>query len=426
MEKIVLDFLSAHGPLFQTLGYYIVFVSGFLESLPVAGFIIPGQTIVVIGGFFAKRKAVAFLLMLAFAAVGAILGDVVSYYLGKKYGESFLRKHGGKFFVKESLIESTKKLVREHTGKALFFGRLNGVTRSLAPFIAGTSGIETSTFLFYCTSGCFAWATIFVSVGYIFGRSFEVAAPVIGKFIILATLIVGALILLVQYMKKRGFTLSRYDIQLLVTNIVSIYVFTSIGQALAKGSQIIGSFDMRTERIIDRLHSPLFDKVMLIIGNIGEVQLIVLVGLLCLLLHFEKRTRESISLTLSLLTGYILVFFTKIIFLRPRPPAGMITLSDSSFPSGHATLSTLFFLIIIHTFTPKIPSGLRRFIFVTCNILLIITVCFSRVYLDVHYATDVIAGIALGAWVFSLTLLASKCAPWLHKKIKREQIIPNL
>ena len=67
-----------------------------------------------------------------------------------------------------------------------------------------------------------------------------------------------------------------------------------------------------------------------------------------------------------------------------------------------------------------------RMMFVTVNILTIILISFSRIYLGVHWTTDVIAGIALGAWIFSMTVLASKISPWLYKKIKREQIIPNM
>jgi len=426
MEHYILEVIANNSHIFSTLGYYIIFFSGLLESVPLFGFIVPGQTIIVIGGFFAKKRLFAFFLIFLIAALGAIFGDLISFFIGRKYGDGFLRKHGHKFFVKESLLHSTKKLVQSNPGKTLFFGRLNSVTRSLAPFLAGTSDIDIPTFLFYCITGGIAWAGIFVSVGYLFGKSFEIAAPVIGKFVLIATIIVALLIALVQYMKKRGFTLSQYNISMLVTNAVSLYVFAMIGQAVAKGSAIITAFDDRVYRTVPMLRTSTLDYIMIGVSKITELHFIIFAGVLCVLLFLLKRKKDAWVAVLALVFGNILVYATKIVFDRPRPLHALIYENGSSFPSGHATMATLFFLIVIHTFSVRIKESHRKIAFVAINVFLILFISLSRIYLGVHFATDVIAGTALGAWIFSLSELASKCAPWFYRKVKREQIIPNL
>ena len=267
-------------------------------------------------------------------------------------------------------------MVEDHPGKTLFFGRLNSVTRSLAPFIAGTTNIKFSTFIFYCITGGIAWAGTFVSIGYIFGKSFEIVAPIIGKFVLIATLIVGLLVALTQYMKKRGYTLSEYSIAMLITNAISIYIFSTLAQAVSKGSNLLKAFDYRVHNLIPEFRDSSIDMIMFAISKITYGEFIFCGSLLCFLLFYLKRKSDAWATLGALTLGPLLVILTKKYFEIPRPFDSLINENSFSFPSGHAAISALFFLLVIHTFSPKIKEGLGRIAFVTVNSLLILLISF--------------------------------------------------
>ena len=325
MDQYIISLIAQNVHLFKIVGYYVVFFSGLLECIPVVGFLIPGQTIIMIAGFFAKRKAFDFFTLLILASVGAIIGDILSFFAGRKYGDSLLKKHGSKFYIKDHHIENTKKLINNHPGKTLFFGRFNSITRSLAAFVAGTSKIETPVFLFYAIIGGIAWAATFVSIGYVFGKSFDVMGPAIGKFILFATLLAVAIIALVQYMKKKGYNLSFYDINMLVTSIVSLYTFSTIAQAVAKNSSLILSFDQRIYRFIPKIRGVFLDKLMLLLSQINTLNFAICALILIFILVIKKKYFDAGISLLSISTASILIYFVKIIVDRTRPENGLVS-----------------------------------------------------------------------------------------------------
>ena len=103
--------------------------------------------------------------------------------------------------------------------------------------------------------------------------------------------------------------------------------------------------------------------------------------------------------------GYIFGTSIKIIVQRARPEQGLVSASGFSFPSGHATMAVIFFSLLIYLFRDEIKNKALRWIFVAGCWLLIFLVGISRVYLGVHWLSDVLAGWALGLFVVSLGIV---------------------
>ena len=196
--KITDRILSLPIPVLQLWGYPIVFLAALLEASPFFGILIPGQTIVMIGGFFAKLGVLNIYYVIILSALGAIIGDFVGYILGRAYGYSFIKDYGKYFFFKEEYFKRTKELMNEHTGKTIIIGRFNSITRAFAPFVAGSSKVPFKKFFFYNIVGGISWGIFFSLVGYIFGKTYEVASKYINGF--LAAFFIAAMFAAYFYM----------------------------------------------------------------------------------------------------------------------------------------------------------------------------------------------------------------------------------
>lgn len=118
----------------------------------------------------------------------------------------------------------------------------------------------------------------------------------------------------------------------------------------------------------------------------------------CALLYRGGRRAAAVFLALSVGGAGLIFTVEKLIVGRPRPPvAHVVAASHSSFPSGHATLSTAFYVALVMVFLAAAP---RRVVAATAAAtagLLITSIALSRVYLGVHYPSDVAGGVLLGA-----------------------------
>ena len=127
---------------------------------------------------------------------------------------------------------------------------------------------------------------------------------------------------------------------------------------------------------------------------------------------FAGGQKSYVARMLTITVGNVLVMFgLKYIFSRQRPLVPLITeVPGLSFPSGHAFLSLTFFAMIIFAFAPEIAVKWQRLLLQGILMLVILLVGFSRLYLRLHYATDVIAGFCFG--FLSMVLLT-----WLTGKL---------
>jgi membrane protein DedA with SNARE-associated domain len=156
--------------------YLLVGGLAFLETGAFVGLIAPGETAVVLGGVVAAEGGVDLPLMLLITWGAAALGDLASFWLGRRLGRRFLVAHGPRIGVTGPRLERVEGFFGRHGGKAILIGRFIGLVRAVAPFLAGSSGMRLRAFLPWSLLGTAAWATTFTLVGYAFHDSFSTAA----------------------------------------------------------------------------------------------------------------------------------------------------------------------------------------------------------------------------------------------------------
>ncbi|HYG97115.1 MAG TPA: DedA family protein, partial [Solirubrobacterales bacterium] len=186
----------------ETLGawtYLLVGFFAFAETGAFIGLVVPGETTMLIGGAVAGQGAVDVYLLMAIAWFAAWLGDTTSFFLGRRLGREFVLTHGARVGITEERFEKVEGYFDRHGGKTIFIGRWISLVRALAPFIAGSSGMNYRAFVPYSILGTGLWASSALVVGYLFSRSIESVLDYAGKgaFALgtLIVLIVGAIAL---------------------------------------------------------------------------------------------------------------------------------------------------------------------------------------------------------------------------------------
>jgi membrane protein DedA with SNARE-associated domain len=150
----------------------LVFLLPALESSVFLGFVIPGETAVVVGGFLAYEHRVSFPGVLAAAILGAIIGDSIGFWVGERWGDSLLGRLP-KRFIRPEHVEQGKQSITRLGGRAVFAGRWVSVLRALVPGLCGTSGMRYATFLLWNAIGGITWAIAYTLLGYLAGSAWQ-------------------------------------------------------------------------------------------------------------------------------------------------------------------------------------------------------------------------------------------------------------
>lgn len=178
-----------------------VFLIAFLEALVAVGLVMPGSVLTVFCGWLAfQGKGEIIAIMLA-AAAGALLGDLLSYWLGARVGTGLwqrrpLQKH-------QDLLHKAELFFFTHGGKSVFFGRFLGPIRGIVPFVAGASRMAPLSFCGYTLVSCLLWGLCYPGLGYLGGTSWQRAETLAGRLGLLVLLALA--VLLVVYWLRHHF-----------------------------------------------------------------------------------------------------------------------------------------------------------------------------------------------------------------------------
>lgn len=175
------------------------------------------------------------------------------------------------------------------------------------------------------------------------------------------------------------------------------------------------NFDEAAFGLVNELVTPFRTSAMRTISFMGKHTFLIpaYFTLLGYFLLMRKRW-FSIRVLAMALSSLSLMFLLKLSFQRSRPDIPLLAkVSGFSFPSGHALMSVVFYGLIIYIVWHETKRKWLKALIIGLLLLLILLISFSRIYLRVHYASDVIAGIAMGfIWlVVSLNILK-----WLEKR----------
>jgi membrane protein DedA with SNARE-associated domain len=188
------SFLTSHlAHLLTTYGYWAVLAFVCIES---TGIPFPGESMLLLAAIYTgSTHQLSLPLVIIAAASGAILGDNMGFWIGRKGGYRLLRRYGPALHLNESKLKLGQYLFMKHGGKVVFFGRFVAVLRTWAAFLAGTNRMRWTAFLLFNALGGIVWATLFSLGGYFLGDNIHrLTGPVAIITVVLAVLAVIALL----------------------------------------------------------------------------------------------------------------------------------------------------------------------------------------------------------------------------------------
>ncbi len=161
------------------LAYTIIGLLVFAEAAVFVGFVLPGETAVLLGGAMAATGRLSLPTLLVLVFVAAVAGDSVGYEVGRRFGprllaSKVLRKHAGK-------IGQARTQLRERGGAAVFVGRFTAFLRAVMPGLAGASRMPYQRFVVFNAAGGLVWGSGVLLLGYSAGASYAKVERALGK-----------------------------------------------------------------------------------------------------------------------------------------------------------------------------------------------------------------------------------------------------
>ena len=196
VSSLVDEFLRLHGP----TAYALVGGLAFGESALFVGFALPGETGILLGGVLANQDRVSLPAIATVAVVGAVLGDAVSFWLGRSFGDRILQL--AVFRRRRREVERALQAVRDHGGSAVFLARFTAFLRAVMPGLAGVARMPYRRFLVFNAAGGLIWAVGLTLLGFAAGASYKRVESVAGTAS-KGVLVAVALAVLVFYIRRR-------------------------------------------------------------------------------------------------------------------------------------------------------------------------------------------------------------------------------
>lgn len=168
--------------------YWIVLLAALLEATAFIGLVFPGTTLITFVGYLASRDVLDIGDAISCVAIGGIVGDTISYYLGL-HGKNYFKPESKLF--KPELLEKGRAFFASHGAKGVFLARFIGPLRPIVPFVAGLSHMNPRRFFVFNILGGIAAAVFYVLIGYYFGFAWHAYRHVIRRiepFILLAVI----------------------------------------------------------------------------------------------------------------------------------------------------------------------------------------------------------------------------------------------
>ncbi|WP_409281146.1 bifunctional DedA family/phosphatase PAP2 family protein [Pseudomonas defluvii] len=383
----------------QWLGLAI-FVVACIECLAIAGIIVPGTVLLFAIAVLAGSGALSLGETLLLGYLGGLLGDAISYTLGRHFHQNIrrlplLRTH-------PQWIGSAETYFQRYGIASLLVGRFIGPLRPMLPMVAGMFDMPIPRFIMVSLVSGAGWAIAYLLPGWATGAAMRLPLP--DGFWPQAGVVAGGMAVLIALSINGSLRSQRRGTRLMA----GLSLLTLI--ALFFGWPYLTQLDQGLMAVIQENRSQALDDLAVMITRLGDFRTqLVAGGLLTALLLLARQWRHALFAATTLIGTALLNGTLKWFFARARPDVLTDPLGTYSMPSGHSSASFAFFLALAVLAGREQPPRMRL-TWVMLGCLPALAIACSRVYLGAHWPTDILAGALLACFVCatSLTLIQDR------------------
>ncbi len=413
-----------------------------VESLAFVGIFIPGTVIVIAAGFAAATGVWQLTPLIIAVTGGAIVGDGISYLLGRVVARSAKTRHS--VILQSSYFFRARTFFYHYGGGSVFLGRFIGPVRPVIPFVAGFVRMSRWRFALWNILSAIIYSLALILGGFFFGHAWSALTTwstrgmVVGVIVVVCIIILWILYRAVvrhirtalrflrgivraaikgickseemrrlsqrcpwvwQWLRARWDRTHFWGRTATLLGIALLYIAALLGGVVESvvRSEPIVVMDTRLHHLFVSLRTPESVAVFWWITYWGKSVVVATMALvLAALLWFRRSFDVLLGMSVALVGAATTTTLGKMVFARERPPFMLYPEDSLSFPSGHATLAAVFYGFLAYImwrlfrrYSQKVAA-----VFVCAGV--IILVALSRMVLGVHYFSDVWAGILVG------------------------------
>ncbi|WP_415758997.1 bifunctional DedA family/phosphatase PAP2 family protein [Pseudomonas sp. LT1P18] len=375
-----------------------VFIVACVECLAIAGLIVPGTVLLFAVAVLAGSGALSLGETLLLGFLGGVLGDIISYFLGRHFHQNIRRLPGLRHHPE--WITGAEAYFQRYGIASLLVGRFIGPLRPMLPMVAGMFDMPFPRFAAVSLLAAAGWTVAYLLPGWATGAAIRLPLP--EGFWPEAGIVAGSIAVMIGLSVTSSLRRHRHA----TAYIAGLGSLILLG--LFIGYPYLTALDQGVMTLVQEHRSATLDEVAVTFTLIGEFRnMLMFSALLTGLLLITRQWRQAIFAGGTLLCTALGNTFTKQFFARVRPEVLSDPLVSYSMPSGHASGAFALFLTLAVLAGRGQPLRMRlTWLLLGC--LPALAIALSRVYLGAHWPSDVLAGAMLAACVCAASLWLSQ------------------
>lgn len=371
-----------------------IFLIAFIECLAIAGIIVPGTVVLFAVAALAGSGILPLSEVLLLGFLGGILGDVVSYFIGRRFHQGIRRLPGLR--THPEWIGSAETYFQRYGIASLLVGRFIGPLRPMLPMVAGMFDMPFPRFAAVSVLAAAGWSIAYLLPGWAAGAAVRLPLP--EGFWPQAAVVGGGLAVLVGVSIQTSLRSKKYATEIMA--VTSAILLAGIFFGWPHLSQL----DNGIMTLIQEHRSTVLDQFVIVVTGMGDFRTqLYAAALLLVLLVITRQWRHAAFALITTLGTALANGSMKWVFARARPEVLLEPLTTYSMPSGHSSASFAFFITLAVLAGRGQPVRLRL-TWLMLGGMPAISIAMSRVYLGVHWPTDVLAGMFLAFTFCAISL----------------------